>query len=82
MGAKGFNFNSHQSVFKEIKETIPFISGTGIWRFNNGKCRLFPLDLEEKIKELPPQKQRFYYRGANIMDRVDDFRMQIEKGGT
>jgi predicted molibdopterin-dependent oxidoreductase YjgC len=81
MGIKGFDYNNHQNIFREIKEAIPFISSTGVWVFKDKQLRLFPLSIEEKIKKLPPSHLRYDYRGADIIERVDDFRLQIEGGG-
>ena len=80
MGAKGFDYKNHQNIFKEIKEVIPFISGTGVWSLKNSQLKLIPITIE-KIKELPSSKPLYYYRGANLLGRVDDFRLQIENGG-
>jgi len=81
MGTKGFDYKSHQHIFREIKETVPFISSEGIWSFKDKPPRLFPFTIEEKINELPSTPPRYHYRGADIVERVDDFRIQIEKGG-
>jgi predicted molibdopterin-dependent oxidoreductase YjgC len=81
MGAKGFNYKNSQQVFKEIKETVPFISGMGIWNIKNKQPTLFPLVNGEEIKDLPSRKLSFRYRGTDIIERVDDFRVQIEAGG-
>ena len=81
MGVKGFEYKNHQAIFKEIKEAIPFIVGKGIWSFKDRKIWLFPLAPEEEIKGLPLNKLQYHYRGADIVERVDDFRLQIEGGG-
>ena len=81
MGAKDFDYKNHQNIFNEIKDVVPFISGTGVWSLKNNQLKLIPLTTE-KIKELPSTKPLYYYRGANLIERVDDFRLQIEKGGT
>jgi len=81
MVANGFDYKSHQNIFREIKEAVPFISGTGVWIFKDTQPKLFPLSIGEKINELPPTHLRYHYRGADIIERVDDFRLQIEKGG-
>jgi len=81
MGVKGFDYKNCQQVFKEIKETVPFIVGMGIWNFKNKQPRLLPLLKRVEMKDLPSSKLRFRYRGANIIERVDDFRLQIEAGG-
>jgi predicted molibdopterin-dependent oxidoreductase YjgC len=81
MGAKGFDYKNCQQVFKEIKETVPFISGMGIWNIKNKQPTLLPLVKWEEMKDLPSAKLRFRYRGADITERVDDFRLQIDVGG-
>jgi len=81
MGAKGFEYKNHHAIFNEIKVTTPFITGKGIWSSKDKKIRLFPLALEGEIKELPLNKLQYRYRGADIIERVADFRIQIEKGG-
>jgi predicted molibdopterin-dependent oxidoreductase YjgC len=80
MDAKGFDYKNHQNIFNEIKDTIPFISGTGIWSLTNTKPKLIPLTTN-KIKDVPSTKPQFYYRGANLIERVNDFKVQIENGG-
>jgi len=80
MGTKGFEYKNHQAIFKEIKETVPFITGTGIWSFKDKKIRLLLLTAGG-IKKLPLKKPTYRYRGADLIERVDDFRIQIEKGG-
>ncbi len=80
MGAKGFDYKNSQQVFKEIKKVVPFISGMGIWNFKDRESTLFPVIKGKDIKDLPPSRLHFRYRGANLIDRVDDFRLQIEKG--
>ena len=79
LGNKGFEYKNHQDIFKEIKKAIPHISGKGIWSFNDKKIRLFPLMQEEKIKETPLIKREYKYRGTDLVKRVGDFRIQIEK---
>jgi len=81
MNAKGFGYKNHQTVFKEIKQTVPFISGTGIWSFKDKKTRSIPLNSEKTIKKLPLKRPIYRYRGADLIERVDDFKTQIEKGG-
>ena len=81
MGAKGFDYRNSQQVFKEITAAVSFISGAEIWNFNDRQPMLFPLVKRKEIKDLPPVKQRYRYRGADIIERVDDFRLQIEAGG-
>ncbi|UCF13026.1 MAG: molybdopterin-dependent oxidoreductase, partial [Thermoplasmatales archaeon] len=63
MGAKGFDYKNCQQVFKEIKETVPFISGMGIWNIKNKQSTLYPLLKGEVMKDLPSSKLRFRYRG-------------------
>ena len=69
------------TIFKEIKEAISFITGTGIWSFKSNKTRLLPLVSKEDIKKPALKKPVYRYRGADLIERVDDFRIQIEKGG-
>ena len=80
MGAKGFVFKNHQAIFKEIKGAIPFVAGTGIWTFKDRKTRLLPLFTGGETKKLTVNKPQYSYRGADLIQRVDDFRIQIEKG--
>jgi len=80
MKAKGFDYKNHQEIFKEIKKSIQFINGTGIWTFNDKKARLIPL-ISKTSKKLPAKKPTYHYRGADLIERVDDFKTQIEKGG-
>jgi predicted molibdopterin-dependent oxidoreductase YjgC len=80
MGAKGFDYRNSQQVFKEIKEAVPFMSDTGIWNFKGRQPMLFSLAKGKEIRNLPPFRPRYRYRGANLMERVDDFRLQIEGG--
>jgi predicted molibdopterin-dependent oxidoreductase YjgC len=81
MGTKGFEYKNHKDIFKEIKETIPFMTGTGIWSFKDRKIRLLPLVSKEDIKKPALKKSTYRYRAADLIERVDDFRIQIEKGG-
>jgi predicted molibdopterin-dependent oxidoreductase YjgC len=80
MGAKGFVYKNDKEVFKEIMQIVPFISGGGIWNSQTKQPSLLPLVKGEEIMDLPSYKQRFRYRGADIMKLVDDFRIQIEAG--
>ena len=81
MDAKGFDYKNHKNIFKEITELIPFIPSTGVWCFKDVKLRLLPITLKEKINELPSNQPQYWYRGVDLVKRVDDFRLQIEKGG-
>ena len=81
MGAKGFDYKNSQHIFREIKEAVPFISGKGIWRFQKRQFRLPLLTKDVDIKDLPLTKPQYRCRGADIIERVDDFKLQIEKGG-
>jgi len=81
IGAKGFEYKNHQAIFKEIKEKIPLVNSTGIWNFKGKKIQLLPLDPIGEIKKLSLNKKQYQYRGADLVKRVDDFRIQIEKGG-
>ena len=81
MGAKGFEYKNHQAIFKEIKEKIPLVNSTGIWNLKGKKIQLLPLDPIGEIKKLSLNKKQYQYRGADLVKRVDDFRIQLEKGG-
>ncbi|UCD14197.1 MAG: molybdopterin-dependent oxidoreductase [Thermoplasmatales archaeon] len=81
MDAKGFDYKNFQQIFKEIKEIVPFISGMGIWKFGSKQPTLFPLMKTGEMKDLTSSKPLFRYRGADLMERVDDFRIQMGAGG-
>ena len=80
MKSKGFDYKNNQDVFKEIKKSISFINGTGIWSLKDKKARSIPMS-SKTIKQIPAKKQSYRYRGADLIERIDDFRTQIEKGG-
>ena len=80
MGVKGFDYKNHQEIFKEIKVEVPFITGPGIWSFKENKTRYLPINSNVDIKN-PVKKPTYRYRSADIIKRVDDFRIQIESGG-
>jgi predicted molibdopterin-dependent oxidoreductase YjgC len=80
MNAKGFDYKNHQAIFKEIKKEVPFINGTGIWTLKDKKARLISLT-SKTSKKIPIKKPTYHYRGADLIERVDDFKTQIEKGG-
>ena len=81
MNIPGFHYTNHQAIFKEIKKAIPYISGTGIWRQKEKQLRLFQPATDIIFKKLSPTKKSYYYRSVNLVDRVEDFKIQIENGG-
>jgi predicted molibdopterin-dependent oxidoreductase YjgC len=80
MNVKGFDYKNHQAVFTEIKKTIPFITNLGIWTLKDKKARLISSS-SKTLKKHPVKKSTYRHRGADLIERVNDFKIQIEKGG-
>jgi formate dehydrogenase major subunit len=81
MGAQGFNCTDSQHVLEKIKETVPFMEGNGIWTFHGNPLRLLPLIKEDESEETQPRKRRFFYRGADLEERIEDLGLQLRGGG-
>jgi predicted molibdopterin-dependent oxidoreductase YjgC len=79
MGAKGFDHESSQTIFEEIKDSVPVKVDNGFLISDEGTPGLLPF-IVKKAEDLP-RSMRYSYRSADIAERVEDFRIQLERGG-
>jgi len=71
MGDKGFEFKNTGDVSSEIENKL-FTK-----KSNQVKLLLFS---QKEVKDLPSLKPRYWYRGSDLIERVEDFRIQITGG--
>lgn len=80
MGAKGFDHETSSDILEEIREFVPQKVENGFITSGNRAPGLMPFQMRT-AKDLPQKGPRFKYRGADIIQRVEDFRIQIERSG-
>jgi predicted molibdopterin-dependent oxidoreductase YjgC len=80
MGAKGFDHETSSDILEEIREFVPLKVENGFVTSGNRAPGLLPFVMKQ-AEDMPQPGPRFRYRGADIIKRVEDFRIQMQGGG-